>query len=70
MADFAVAQLDDMVCHLPDRFVMRHHNDRISVFLIYLLNELQNFLGGRIIKCAGRLVAEQNIRIFDDCSAD
>ena len=33
----------DRVCHVFDRFVMRYHNDRIAIFLIDILDQLQYF---------------------------
>lgn len=43
MSYHTVTQFDHMVCHVFDRFVMRYHNDRIAIFLIDILDQLQYF---------------------------
>ena len=70
MPDHAVTQLDDMIRHLPDRLIVRHHDHGIVILLIHLFDQLQYFLGSRIIQRTGRLITEQDIRILDDCAAD
>ena len=49
---------------------MRDHDDRAAVFLIDRFDQLEDLLGGDVIKCAGRFVAEQDVGVLDDCSAD
>ena len=43
---------------------MGNHDDGISVLLVDLLDQAQNFLGCVVIQCTCRLVAEKNVRIF------
>ena len=43
---------------------MGNHNDGISVLLVDLLDQTQNFLRCVVIQCACRLVAEKDVRIF------
>ena len=69
-ADHTISQPHNTVCHILDRIVVRDHNDRISRFLINRLNQLQNFLRSVVIKCTRRLIAQQDIRIFHDRTAD
>ena len=36
----SITKLDNVICHIPDGFVVRYHNDRVSVLLIDILNQL------------------------------
>lgn len=49
---------------------MRNDDDGISVFPVDVFNQFQNILGGIVIKGAGWLIAEQQIRILDDGTTD
>ena len=49
---------------------MRYHDDGVAVFLVYRLDQLQDFLGGLIIQCSCRLIAEKNVRILYNGTAD
>ena len=59
-----VAQTHDTVRHILYRVVMRNHNDSVAVFLIDRLDQLQDLLRGRVIQRAGRLIAEEDIRVL------
>ena len=49
---------------------MGNHNNGISIFLIYILNQLQNLFGCIVIQCSGRLITEQNIRVLYNGTAN
>ena len=49
---------------------MCNHHDRISIFLVNSLDQLQDFLRSIIIQRTCRFITEQNIRIFHDCTPD
>ena len=62
--DHAVTELHHPVSHIFDSIVMRYHDDGVAVFLVYRLDQLQDFLGGIIIQGSCRLIAKKNIRIL------
>ena len=66
----SITKLDNVIRHIPDGFVVRYHNDRVSVLLIDILNQLQDFLRSVIIERSGRLITKQNIRILHDRTSD
>ena len=68
--DSAVAQGDNAVCHVLYSVVMRYHYDGIAVLFVYVLDKFEYLLRGVIIECAGRLVAKENIGVFNYRSAD
>lgn len=49
-ADHPIAKLHHPVSHIFDGIVMRYHDDGVAVFLVYRLDQLQDFLGGIIIQ--------------------
>ncbi len=59
-----------MIRHLPDGFIVCHHDNGVAVLLIDFLNELQNLLAGFVIQCAGRFVAQQKVRVLNNGTAD
>ena len=59
-----IAKLHHPVSHIFDGIVVRYHDDGVAIFLIYRLDQLQDFLGGIIIQCPCRLIAEKNVRIL------
>ena len=63
-ADHPIAKLHHPVSHIFDGIVMRYHDDGVAVFLVYRLDQLQDFLGGIIVQSTGRLITKQDIRIF------
>ena len=65
-----VAQTHDTVRHILYRVVMRNHNDGVAVFLIDRLDQLQDLLRGRVIQRAGRLIAEEDIRVLHNGASD
>lgn len=66
----AVPQLDDVIRHAPDGFVVGDDDDRAPVSFVYIPDQLQDLLGGGVIQRPGRLVAEEDVGIFDDRPAD
>ena len=68
--DHPIAKFHHPVSHILDGIVMRYHDDGVSVFLVYRLDQLQDFLGGLIIQCSCRLIAEKNVRILYNGTAD
>ena len=68
--DSAVAQSDNAVCHVLYSVVMRYHYDGVAVLFVYVLDKFEYLLRGVIIECAGRLVAKENIGVFNYRSAD
>ena len=70
MADDTVTKTKYMISHFPDRLIMCNHNDRISILMIDILDQLQNLLGCVVVQCARRFVTEQNIRVFYDRTTD
>ena len=69
-ADHPIAKLHHPVSHIFDGIVMRYHDDGVAVFLVYRLDQLQDFLGGLIIQCSCRLISEKNVRILYNGTAD
>ncbi len=69
-ADHPIAKLHHPVSHIFDGIVMRYHDDGVAVFLVYRLDQLQDFLGGIIIQGSCRLIAKKNIRILYNGSAN
>ena len=49
---------------------MRYHYDGVAVLFVYVLDKFEYLLRGVIIECAGRLVAKENIGVFNYRSAD
>ncbi len=58
MADTSVAELDHMIRHMPDGLVMRDHNDGVPVFLIHILDQLQDFFRRLIVQRTRWLVTK------------
>ena len=63
-SDHTIAKFHHTVCHILDGVVVGNHNYGVSVFMIDGFDQFQDFLGGIIIQRTGRLVTEQDIRIF------
>ena len=57
-------ELHHTVCHIFDRIIMCNHNNGISVLLVHRLDELQYLLRGVVVQRAGRLVAQQQLRVL------
>ena len=68
--DHAITKLDYTISHIFDGIVVRYHDDGVAVFLIYRLDQLQDFLGSIIIQGSCRLIAEKNVRILYNGTAD
>ena len=68
MADTAIPELNHMVSHIFNGLIVSDHDDGVSIFPIHILDQLQYFLRCVVVQRSGRLVAEQNIRIFDNCT--
>ena len=68
--DHPIAKLHHPVSHILNGIVVRYHDDGVAVFLVYRLDQLQDFLGGLIIQCSCRLIAEKNVRILYNGTAD
>lgn len=49
---------------------MRYHYYSVAILLVYVLYKLQYLLRGIVVKRTCRLVAEQDIRVLDDGSAN
>ena len=49
---------------------MGDNDDGAAVGAVYILHELQDFLGRLVIKRARGLVAQQQTRVFDERAAD
>ena len=47
-------------------FIMRHHNNRPSVFLIQPVKQFHNFRSHSGVQVTGRLVSKDNLRIADN----
>ena len=65
-----IAKLHHPVSHILDGIVVCYHDDGVAVFLVYRLDQLQDFLGGIIIQGSCRLITEKNVRILHNGSAD
>jgi hypothetical protein len=68
--DASAAEPQHPVGHSGDRRIMRDDHGRGAELLIDARDGGQHDLAGIIIECSGRLVAQQNIRRFDDGSGD
>lgn len=49
---------------------MGNHDNCIAVLAADIFQQLQDLLGSVVVQCTGRLVAQQNVRILDNGSAD
>ena len=49
---------------------MCYHYDSVAILLVYVLYKLQYLLGGIVVKRTCSLVAEQDISVLDDGSAN
>ena len=49
---------------------MRDHDDGVAVLFVDVFDQLQDLLGRGIVQRAGRLVAEEDVRILHDGAAD
>ena len=49
---------------------MGNDDDGAAVLVIDILHELQDLLGRLVVKRARGLVAQQQARVFDECTAD
>ena len=63
-SDLAITKLYYAVCHILNGIVVGNHDDGISVLLVDLLDQTQNFLRCVVIQCTCRLVAKKDVRIF------
>ena len=68
--NLSIKQADGAMGYLGIMLIMRYHDDGVSVFLVYRLDQLQDFLGGIIIQGSCRLIAEKNVRILHNGTAD
>ena len=69
-ADRAVAQADNAVGHALYGVVMRNKDNGVAVFFVHALDEVEYLLGGLVVKRARRLVAQQDVGVFDYRPAD
>ena len=65
-----VAQAQHAVSHAGDGGVVRDDDDGAAVGAVDILHELQDFLGRLVVERARGLVAQQQTRVFDECTAD
>lgn len=69
-ADHSITKFYHPVRHILDRIIMCNHHDRISIFLVNGLDQLQDFLRSIIIQRTCRFITEQDVRIFDNCTSN
>ena len=55
LADHAVSKLYYTIGHIFDGIIMCYHDDRVAVFLVYGLDQFQDFFGSVVIQRSGRL---------------
>ena len=69
-SDHTIAKFHHTVCHILDGIVVGNHDYGISVFMVDGFDQLEDFLGCIVIQSTGRLVAEQDVRIFYNGTAN
>ena len=50
--------------------IVRHHDDGLAVMFVQRLKQVENFIARLAVEVAGRLVAEQQVRVGDDRARD
>ena len=49
---------------------MGHHDHGVAIFPVHRLDELQYLFTGLVVQSSGGLIAEENIRVFDNGPAN